>query len=78
MLPFPVGATVCTHPGCNQVFTRGADLERRMKKHQDVPKEFGCPVPGCDRLGVNGFDRRDKLADHLKSRKHRDFFVPRA
>ncbi|MCJ1360735.1 MAG: hypothetical protein MMC33_010744 [Icmadophila ericetorum] len=61
----------CPHPVCRgRTFTRAADLERHMKRHQNGPKEFGCSVPGCTKIGVDGFDRRDKLEDHLKTKKH--------
>ena len=66
----PDGPIVCAHSGCNQTFTRAADLERHMGKHQDGPKDYHCWEPGYRRNGVNGFYRRDKLVAHQK--RHRE------
>lgn len=60
----------CRHKGCSKSFTRAADLERHAKVHQDGPREFGCPAPGCERKGKRGFTRKDKLVDHWGC-KHR-------
>ena len=68
-----VGPTICTHPTCGKTFTRTADLLRHAKKHLEGPKQFECPAEGCERKGDNGFDRKDKLMDHMKARKHQGF-----
>ena len=60
----------CPHPGCGASVKHAADLGRHMKKHQDGPKEYDCPMRGCRRQGVDGFTRKDKLNDHLKA-KHK-------
>ena len=60
----------CPHPGCGASVKHVADLSRHMKKHQDGPKEYDCPIRDCPRQGLRGFARKDKLNDHLKA-KHK-------
>ena len=59
----------CTIANCDRTFTRSGDLERHMRKHQPGSTQFHCWESGCNRNGVNGFYRRDKLASHQK--RHR-------
>ncbi|MCJ1360734.1 MAG: hypothetical protein MMC33_010743 [Icmadophila ericetorum] len=69
----PTGPLVCACPNCGQTFTRNSDLIRHGKKYLNGPKVFECPVEGFDRKGENGFDRSDKLRDHLNTKKHMGF-----
>ena len=52
---------------CNASFKRLGDLKRHYKKHFPVTRIFHCKVLGCDKNGENGFYRRDKLMDHMRS-----------
>ncbi|MCJ1455025.1 hypothetical protein MMC28_005379 [Mycoblastus sanguinarius] len=56
------GAPTCAQ--CNKSFTRLSDLERHAKGHEAGPKEFQCPVGGCE---YKGSYRKDKLAVHMRS-----------
>lgn len=60
----------CTHPGCYVSVKNPADLARHAKKHQGGPKQPECPIRGCPRQEEHGFDRKDKLNDHLRM-KHK-------
>jgi hypothetical protein len=53
---------------CPSVFNRAGDLRRHYRKHFASQYVHDCHVPGCNRTGVNGFYRRDKLANHLRQR----------
>ena len=57
----------CQHPGCNKSVTRHCDLNRHMRTHRAGVKEFDCPDAGCNRKGVNGFPRKDKMLDHFNA-----------
>ncbi|KAL8785427.1 MAG: hypothetical protein Q9213_003357 [Squamulea squamosa] len=57
----------CSFPGCKTTCARAGDLRRHRLKHGPGPKQFSCPTPGCSRVGVNGFDRKDKMQSHLKT-----------
>ena len=57
----------CQHPGCNQTVTRHSDLNRHMRIHQAGAKGFDCPDAGCNRKGVKGFPRKDKMLDHYNA-----------
>lgn len=59
----------CQFPSCHKTFARPGDLERHTRIHQAGPKEFDCPDAACERKGVNGFTRKDKMLDHW-GRKH--------
>ena len=37
------------------------------RKHFPEAKTFPCNVPGCDKVGENGFYRRDKLIHHRRT-----------
>ena len=60
----------CPYPSCDVSTNRQQDLERHMKKHETGVKDFDCPMRDCDRRGIRGFARKDKLNDHLKA-KHK-------
>ncbi|KAF2845087.1 hypothetical protein T440DRAFT_283675 [Plenodomus tracheiphilus IPT5] len=63
-LPTPK-AFRCPEAGCElKTFHRRSELNRHSRKHQNGPK-FMCPVQYCPR--VTGFDRKDKLQDHILS-----------
>ncbi|KAF8849775.1 hypothetical protein BDZ45DRAFT_732025 [Acephala macrosclerotiorum] len=51
---------------CPNTFKRAGDLRRHYKKHFPSQYIYDCHVIGCDRVGTNGFYRKDKLAHHLK------------
>ena len=58
----------CSQNGCNVSVTRRCDLNRHMlTTHQTGLKAFDCPSPTCERKGVNGFPRRDKVRDHCRA-----------
>ena len=57
----------CSHLGCTTSVARHSDLTRHMRTHQAGPKPFDCLDPGCNRKGVNGFGRRDKMMDHYNA-----------
>ncbi|KAL8783264.1 MAG: hypothetical protein Q9195_009442 [Heterodermia aff. obscurata] len=54
----------CQHPGCNTTVSRYSDLNRHMRTHQAGVRGFDCPDNGCNRKGVKGFARKDKMLDH--------------
>ncbi|KAL9033398.1 MAG: hypothetical protein Q9180_005967, partial [Flavoplaca navasiana] len=59
----------CVYPGCTRTFLRRADLDRHMNDHPHTKHD--CPLAlkqdgSCNRMGENGFPRKDKLEDHLK------------
>ncbi|KAL8764680.1 MAG: hypothetical protein Q9209_007940, partial [Squamulea sp. 1 TL-2023] len=56
----------CSFPGCKTTCARAGDLRRHMLKHGPGPKQFVCPTSGCSRVGVKGFDRKDKMLSHYK------------
>jgi hypothetical protein len=58
----------CPHVGCGVSTTRQTDLRRHMRKHGRP--QHDCPVAGCDRKGMKGFFRSDKLVEHQR-KKHR-------
>ena len=55
-------------------FNKWGDLKRHSKMHCTRPELFDCPVPGCDRKGLNGFPRRDKMMDHKRQGHREDLF----
>jgi hypothetical protein len=62
---------VCLWPGCEKRYIRAGDLERHeWNVHRD-PSHYLCHFRRCPRSIIGrGFGRKDKLVDHLKSRKH--------
>jgi hypothetical protein len=51
---------------CHRRFARRADRDRHSLTHNThSPRPYSCSVPGCNRVGANGFWRFDKLNDHL-------------
>jgi hypothetical protein len=62
---------VCDWPGCEKRYIRTGDLERHMWNVHHNPSHFLCHFRRCPRsIKGRGFGRKDKLVDHLKSRKH--------
>lgn len=55
---------VCGNEGCSKAFKRRADLNRHRQTHV-TQRKYVCPAQGCDRYGARGFDRKDKLNDHM-------------
>ena len=60
----------CHAPDCKAAFKSMADLKRHSAMHCTNPVMHSCEKPGCDRVGDNGFTRKDKLRDHLRQ-KHK-------
>jgi len=55
----------CSHVGCHKTFARKGDYNRHLRLH-GTPW-FPCQVPGCERVGLRGFSRSDKLLVHHKN-----------
>ena len=60
----------CDAPDCKAAFNSMADLKRHSAMHCTNPVMYSCDRPGCDRVGDNGFTRKDKLRDHIRQ-KHK-------
>ena len=60
----------CHAPDCKAAFNSMTDLKRHSAMHCTNPVMHSCEKPGCDRVGDNGFARKDKLRDHLRQ-KHK-------
>jgi hypothetical protein len=58
----PSSRVIC--PVCHASFSRKGDLDRHSRKHANGPRYY-CRQPHC-RFGTKGFDRRDKLMDHMR------------
>ncbi|KAL8877743.1 MAG: hypothetical protein Q9198_004297 [Flavoplaca austrocitrina] len=61
---------ICSYPGCPRSFARPYDLDRHMRVHLP-PDKYDCPQGlreggFCNRVGENGFSRRDHLNEHLR------------
>jgi hypothetical protein len=57
----------CDHPDCETkttTFGRKSDLKRHKQKHQG--SAFLCTAVGCTRKSTKGFDRKDKLLEHVR------------
>jgi hypothetical protein len=52
----------CSYADCIKTFARKGDYNRHLRLH-GTP-QFPCQVPGCDRVGLRGFTRNDKLLVH--------------
>jgi hypothetical protein len=61
------GDLQCQEPGCKSTFKRKPEFDRHAKKHCLNAKKLSCNFPGCNRIGDNGFTRRDKLNDHRRN-----------
>jgi hypothetical protein len=62
---------VCLWPGCEKKYIRAGDLERHMWSVHYASSHYLCHFRRCPRsIKGRGFGRKDKLVDHLKSRKH--------
>jgi hypothetical protein len=57
---------------CPATYRRLGDLTRHQKeKHTAAKSKFLCPVDLCPNgIEGNGFDRKYRLVDHLKFKKH--------
>jgi hypothetical protein len=61
----------CWMPDCEKTYVRSGDLGRHVETFHENPASFLCHFRRCPRsIKGRGFPRRDKLVDHLKSRKH--------
>jgi hypothetical protein len=64
-------AHVCDWPGCEKSYIRTGDLDRHIWTIHENPSHYLCHFRRCPRsIKGRGFGRKDKLIDHLKSRKH--------
>ena len=62
---------VCWCDGCERRYVRFGDLQRHVQTVHCNPAYYLCHFRRCPRsIKGCGFLRRDKLVDHLKSRKH--------
>lgn len=56
---------ICGTPGCRaKPFKQKGDLNRHSLIH-DMVKDLDCSAVDCERRGVQGFARKDKLKDHM-------------
>ena len=64
---------LCRGRGCNMSFNRYNDRERHEETHYTTGKIkfFECPELGCNRKGEWGFNRRDKIVDHIRAKHKR-------
>ncbi|PUU72685.1 hypothetical protein B9Z19DRAFT_1096784 [Tuber borchii] len=63
----------CTENNCGKRFGRSAELKRHKSSvhRKEIAAEerqelFECPHEGCERVGENGFKRKDNLVQHLR------------
>lgn len=62
----------CHYGNCVKSYARYGDLTRHIKTIHEAPSSYLCYFDRCPRsINGRGFARKDKLVDHLKSRKHR-------
>lgn len=56
---------------CDKTFRRKADRDRHSRIHDmtSIPP-FPCTYQGCDRIGLRGYKRSDKLKEHRVKRGH--------
>ncbi|KAH9225056.1 hypothetical protein DL95DRAFT_517164 [Leptodontidium sp. 2 PMI_412] len=56
---------------CDKTFRRKADRDRHSRIHDmtSIPL-FPCTYQGCDRIGLRGYKRSDKLKEHRVKRGH--------
>ncbi|PMD49013.1 hypothetical protein L207DRAFT_575656 [Hyaloscypha variabilis F] len=57
-------------PSCMRPFHRRSDRNRHALIHNPSAPRYNCSFPGCDRVGSNGFLRRDKLTQHQAYKRH--------
>jgi uncharacterized Zn-finger protein len=61
----------CPKPQCSKSYGRKGDLTRHITTSHERPASFVCHIYRCPRgIPGNGFARKDKLVDHLTSKKH--------
>jgi hypothetical protein len=74
--PSPSSPSLATSPSsnsphscsiCSATFKRPGDVKRHEKKHFPAQIAYHCWEVGCERNGMKGFYRRDKLRDHEKT-----------
>lgn len=62
---------ICPHRHCRNTYLNKGDLTRHITGVHESPCSFLCHIDRCPRgIPGQGFGRKDKLIDHLKSRKH--------
>jgi len=62
----------CHYGDCFKSYARYGDLTRHIKTIHEAPSSYLCHFDRCPRsINGQGFARKDKLVDHLKSKKHR-------
>ncbi|KAH9204962.1 hypothetical protein DL95DRAFT_398152 [Leptodontidium sp. 2 PMI_412] len=56
---------------CHRTFARRADRDRHSLTHdRHSIRRYPCSFQGCERVGLNGFWRLDKLNEHRSKRGH--------
>jgi hypothetical protein len=66
-----VPRNACPDPSCNKHYARTGDLTRHITTVHRRPANYLCHFKRCPRsIKGNGFARKDKLVDHLTSKKH--------
>ena len=70
------GTYACSHGKCKETLKHWRDFKRHSKAHCIRPELFDCGAPGCDRKGVNGFPRKDKMRDHWRKIHARTVYHP--
>jgi hypothetical protein len=64
-------AYVCRRPGCEKSYSHSSEFGRHLRTVHHNPSHYLCHFRRCPRsIKGRGFGRKDKLVDHLKSRKH--------
>jgi len=53
----------CTHPGCNQMFSRDTNMRMHVKTVHEGIKDVACTHPGCDQM----FSRDEHMRNHVKA-----------
>lgn len=57
-------------PHCMKSYSRRSDRDRHALSHNPNALRYSCPAVGCNRIGMDGFLRKDKLAQHRSHMGH--------
>jgi hypothetical protein len=55
---------------CGKSYARRGDRDRHTRTHNPNARRYSCPHPGCNRVGLNGFLRKDKFMEHRTRNNH--------
>jgi hypothetical protein len=62
----------CSYANCPKSYSRRGELTRHIKNIHVAPSSFQCHIDRCPRgIDGRGFAQKDKLVNHLKSKKHK-------